>query len=112
MSLSSNPDADFRYSTIYTQIGIYKGRIFSIKKVRKKTVDITREMKKELKMVSFMLCVRGFILLEYPPLSLPVILDDSSFMSSSTLPSVFYVLKCSSDPICLIITLQPSESGC
>lgn len=71
VSLSSNPDADFRYSTIYTQIGIYKGRIFSIKKVRKKTVDITREMKKELKMVSFMLCVRGFIPLEYPPFSLP-----------------------------------------
>ncbi|KDR09970.1 Guanylate cyclase 32E, partial [Zootermopsis nevadensis] len=51
VSLSSNPDADFRYSTIYTQIGIYKGRIFAIKRVRKKSVDITREMKKELKMM-------------------------------------------------------------
>jgi len=71
VSLSSNPDADFRYSTIYTQIGIYKGRIFAIKKVRKKSVDITREMKKELKMVSFMLCVRGFVLLEYSSFSLP-----------------------------------------
>jgi hypothetical protein len=53
VSLSSNPDADFRYSTIYTQIGIYKGRIFAIKKLGKKSVDITRDMKKELKMVSF-----------------------------------------------------------
>jgi hypothetical protein len=53
VSLSSNPDADFRYSTIYTQIGIYKGRIFAIKKVGKKSVDISRDMKKELKMVSF-----------------------------------------------------------
>ncbi|KAH0808525.1 hypothetical protein GEV33_014265 [Tenebrio molitor] len=50
VSLSSNPDADFRYSTIFTQIGIYKGRVFAIKKVHKKSIDITREMKKELKM--------------------------------------------------------------
>lgn len=53
VSLSSNPDADFRYSTIYTQIGVYKGRIFAVKKVRKKSIEITREMKKELKMVMF-----------------------------------------------------------
>jgi len=37
---------------IYTQIGVYKGRIFAVKKVRKKSIDITREMKKELKMVT------------------------------------------------------------
>jgi len=51
VSLSSNPDADLR--SIYTQIGVYKGRIFAIKKVRKKSIEITREMKKELKMVIF-----------------------------------------------------------
>ncbi|KAL0109405.1 hypothetical protein PUN28_014464 [Cardiocondyla obscurior] len=51
VSLSSNPDSDFRYSTIYTQIGVYKGRIFAVKKVRKKSIEITREMKKELKMM-------------------------------------------------------------
>ncbi|XP_068086160.1 guanylate cyclase 32E [Anabrus simplex] len=51
VSLSSNPDADFRYSAIYTQIGIYKGRAFAIKKVYKKSIDITRSMKKELKMM-------------------------------------------------------------
>ncbi|XP_019756658.1 guanylate cyclase 32E isoform X2 [Dendroctonus ponderosae] len=51
VSLSSNPDADFRYSTIFTQIGIYKGRVFAIKKVHKKSIDITREMKKELKLM-------------------------------------------------------------
>ncbi|XP_025074947.1 guanylate cyclase 32E [Pogonomyrmex barbatus] len=50
VSLSSNPE-DFRYSTIYTQIGTYKGRIFAIKKIRKKSIEITREMKKELKMI-------------------------------------------------------------
>ncbi|GAB6020731.1 hypothetical protein CHUAL_003395 [Chamberlinius hualienensis] len=49
VSLSSNPDSDFRYSTIYTQIGTYKGRIFAIKKVNRKHVDITRKLKKELK---------------------------------------------------------------
>ncbi|XP_029677827.1 guanylate cyclase 32E-like [Formica exsecta] len=51
VSLSSNPDADFRYSMIYTQIGVFKGRIFAVKKVRKKSIEITREMKKELKMM-------------------------------------------------------------
>ncbi|VEN64593.1 unnamed protein product, partial [Callosobruchus maculatus] len=50
VSLSSNPDADFRYTTIYTQIGVFKGRIFAIKRVNKKSIDITREMKKELKL--------------------------------------------------------------
>lgn len=52
VSLSSNPDADFRYSTIFTPIGLYKGQLFAIKKVRKKNIDITREMKMELKLVS------------------------------------------------------------
>ncbi|KAK2576984.1 hypothetical protein KPH14_011947 [Odynerus spinipes] len=51
VSLNSNPDADFRYSMIYTQIGVYKGRIFAVKKIRKKSIEITREMKKELKIM-------------------------------------------------------------
>lgn len=53
VSLSSNPDADFRYSTIFTPIGLYKGQLYAIKTVRKKSIDITREMKKELKLVSY-----------------------------------------------------------
>lgn len=52
VSLSSNPDADFRYSSIFTPIGLYKGQLYAIKKIRKKSVDITREMKMELKMAS------------------------------------------------------------
>lgn len=52
VSLSSNPDADFRYSTIFTPIGLYKGQLYAIKKIRKKSVDITRDMKMELKMVN------------------------------------------------------------
>lgn len=51
VSLSSNPDADFRYSTIFTPIGLYKGQLYAIKKIRKKSVDVTREMKMELKLV-------------------------------------------------------------
>ncbi|XP_055316774.1 guanylate cyclase 32E isoform X2 [Sitodiplosis mosellana] len=51
VSLSSNPDADFRYSTIFTPIGLYKGQLYAIKTVRKKSIDITREMKKELKLI-------------------------------------------------------------
>lgn len=52
VSLSSNPDADFRYSSIFAPIGVYKGQMFAIKKVRKKSIDISREMKMELKLVS------------------------------------------------------------
>ncbi|XP_062715719.1 speract receptor isoform X1 [Aedes albopictus] len=51
VSLSSNPDLDFRYTTIFTPIGMYKGQMYAIKKVRKKSIDITREMKKELKLL-------------------------------------------------------------
>ena len=54
VSLSSNPETDFRYSAIYGTIGVYKGRIFSIKMVNKKSIDITRSMKKELKWVTIM----------------------------------------------------------
>lgn len=69
VSLSSNPDADFRYSMIYTQIGVYKGRIFAIKKIRKKSIEITREMKKELKIVIELInppiCLLHLFLLKY-----------------------------------------------
>jgi len=58
VSLSSNPDADFRYTTIFTPIGLYKGQLYAIKKVRKKSVDITREMKKELKLVRRIVTVK------------------------------------------------------
>ncbi|XP_065215329.1 guanylate cyclase 32E [Planococcus citri] len=51
VSLSSNPDADFRYSAIYTTVGIYRGRVFAVKKIKKKNIDLTREMKKELKVM-------------------------------------------------------------
>lgn len=58
VSLSSNPDADFRYSTIFTPIGLYKGQLYAIKKIRKKSVDITREMKMELKIVRKMFSMK------------------------------------------------------
>ncbi|XP_077283133.1 guanylate cyclase 32E [Arctopsyche grandis] len=51
VSLSSNPEADFRYSSIFTEVGVYKGRVLAIKRVRKKSIDITRQMKKELKIM-------------------------------------------------------------
>lgn len=52
VSLSSNPEADFRYSALYTPVGIYRGRMFAVKRVARRQVDITRTMKKELKMVT------------------------------------------------------------
>ena len=38
-----------RLSTIFCELGIYKGRIFAIKRFSKTYVDITRRMKMELK---------------------------------------------------------------
>ncbi|KAK6638155.1 hypothetical protein RUM44_008583 [Polyplax serrata] len=51
VSLSSNPDADFRYSAIFTTICIYRGRVLALKRVKKKSIDMTRTMKKELKIM-------------------------------------------------------------
>ena len=42
---------DFRYSALYTRVGLYKGRMVAVKGIRRKTIDITRRMKKELKKV-------------------------------------------------------------
>ncbi|XP_068209435.1 guanylate cyclase 32E-like [Palaemon carinicauda] len=49
LSLSSNPDLDFRYASVYTQLGLYKGRVVAVKQVSSKAVDVTRRIKKELK---------------------------------------------------------------
>ena len=67
VSLSSNPETDFRYSAIYGTIGVYKGRIFAIKTVNKKSIDMTRSMKKELKWVipSFSFLVLIIITYDY-----------------------------------------------
>jgi guanylate cyclase, other len=62
VSLSSNPDAEFRYSTVFATIGLYKGQLYAIKKIRKKSIDITREMKMELKMVRKFQILHDFIL--------------------------------------------------
>ncbi len=53
LSLTSAADLmEFRYSNVYTKIGLYKGRVVAIKKIQKKNIEITRKMKKELKIVS------------------------------------------------------------
>ncbi|XP_059085457.1 guanylate cyclase 32E-like [Tigriopus californicus] len=49
VSLGSNQENDHRFSMIYTQIGVYKGRIYGVKKSPKASIDITRKLKKELK---------------------------------------------------------------
>ncbi|XP_055934070.1 guanylate cyclase 32E-like [Argiope bruennichi] len=51
VSLSSNVEGDFRYTTIFTTVGIYKGRMLAVKRFKKKSIDITRKMKKELKVM-------------------------------------------------------------
>ncbi|ELU09058.1 hypothetical protein CAPTEDRAFT_121651 [Capitella teleta] len=49
MSLSSQVDIDLRQ--VFTQVGSYKGAIVAVKPVHKKCVDLTREVRKELKMI-------------------------------------------------------------
>ncbi|KAJ0180454.1 hypothetical protein K1T71_003858 [Dendrolimus kikuchii] len=51
VSLSSNPDLDFRYSAIFTEVALYRGRLLSVKRVRRHHIDINREIKKELKIM-------------------------------------------------------------
>lgn len=53
VSLSSNPDLDFRYSAIFTEVAFYRGRLLAVKRVRRHHIDINREIKKELKIVSY-----------------------------------------------------------
>lgn len=63
VSLSSASDLmEFRYYNVYTQIGIYKGRLVALKRLRKKNVEITRKVKKELKMVRKAPRVSSFVL--------------------------------------------------
>ncbi|CAN7938795.1 unnamed protein product, partial [Ixodes hexagonus] len=51
VSLSSHPEADFRYSTVYTQVGLYRAQLVAVKRIRKRSVDITRPMKEQLKIL-------------------------------------------------------------
>ncbi|XP_045542882.1 guanylate cyclase 32E [Papilio machaon] len=51
VSLSSNPDLDFRYSAIFTEVAFYRGRLLAVKRVRRQHIDINREIKKELKIM-------------------------------------------------------------
>lgn len=51
LSLNSNLDLDYRYASVHTQLGTYKGRVVAVKHISSKAVDITRRIKKELKTV-------------------------------------------------------------
>ncbi|KAI1292246.1 Guanylate cyclase 32E [Halotydeus destructor] len=52
VSLSSASDLmEFRYYNVYTQIGVHKGRLVALKKLPRKNIEITRRIKKELKMM-------------------------------------------------------------
>lgn len=42
---------DFRYSAIFTEVALYRGRLLAVKRVRRHHIDITREIKKELKIM-------------------------------------------------------------
>ena len=50
-SLNSQVDLDARQ--VFTQVAIYKGSVVAVKRIDKKSVDLTRNVRKELKTVSF-----------------------------------------------------------
>ena len=56
VSLTSDCDLmEFRYYNVYTNVGVYKGRVVAIKTLRKKHFEVTRKIKKDLKLVSYLL---------------------------------------------------------
>ena len=50
MSLASQGELDFRQ--LFTCVATYKSTIVAVRKVHKKNVELTRNIKKELKVVS------------------------------------------------------------
>jgi len=48
-SLSSHAELDAR--PLFTQVGSYRGTVVAIKHINRKTVDLTRSIRKELKLV-------------------------------------------------------------
>ena len=50
VSLNSQADLDIRQ--VFTQVGQYKGQIVAIKSINKKYIDLTRNVQKEMKVVS------------------------------------------------------------
>ena len=54
VSITSQIDLDIKQ--IFTQVGTYRNSIVAIKQVGKKYVDLTRDVRKELKMVAFGVC--------------------------------------------------------
>ena len=53
MSLNSTSDLmEFRYYNVYKQVAMYKSRLVAIKRLHKKNFEVSRKIKKELKLVS------------------------------------------------------------
>ena len=48
-SLSSQNDIDLRQ--LFTQVGSYRGTLVAVKHINRKSVDLTRALRKELKLV-------------------------------------------------------------
>ena len=49
MSLNSNNGDEFKYTLVFTRVGIYKERLYAIKKFKSSKIELTRILKKELK---------------------------------------------------------------
>ena len=82
VSLTSDCDLmEFRYYNVYTDVGVYKGRVVAIKRLRKKNFEVSRKIKKDLKLVSFF-CTTIFAIFDLPfvPVLLSPVLNYSSIL--------------------------------
>ena len=59
ISLCSQVDLDLRQ--VFTSVGTYKGSIVAVKRINKKYVDLTRSVRKELKLVRTVLTSHNIV---------------------------------------------------
>ncbi len=80
-----------RLTGVFTRVCVYRGRVYAVKRSPKDAVDITRALKKELKVGGEVLLVLGAIFL---PLCL-VIDDDDVFLTGHIppLPPISYLRR-------------------
>jgi len=58
-SLSSQVDLDVRQ--LFTQVGSYRGTLIAVKHINRKSVDLTRAVRKELKLVRRLIVISVYI---------------------------------------------------
>jgi len=73
--------AELSHKRAYTCIGLYRGNIVAIKPLYKRSIDITRNIRKELKQVCFMYYVAYTSIFELSRTHFAVIFHTSAHLS-------------------------------